>query len=119
MGNAKTKFASVFDKGMNCDICHQKMTSCAEYYPHEQGGYCFFAPRDIIYRVCIDCVTETCADCGKELPLHLCVDCKGCNKIHCWNNTDIKYQNVWNLCKSRHCNYPSEHNSKNGGGDGE
>lgn len=76
-----------------CSFCGTYTTIAREYFPHEAGGYCIFAPRDEIEYACKKCVKGVCEFCGAKHPRFCFIDCDECGKRHCFNNTDMKYEN--------------------------
>lgn len=92
----------------NCAHCDQSITKAYIFYPHEKGHYCIFAPREGTEFVCEDCAFKECEDCGEKQPRFAFIECKSCKKTHCFNNTDMKYEDNpfldgINLCNSRKC----------------
>lgn len=68
----------------------------------------FFAPRDDTDYACESCSFKTCEDCGEKLPKYMFLECDKCNKTHCFNNTDMTYDNnpmlkQYNLCNAKNC----------------
>jgi len=91
-----------------CTYCDKEMNKCIEFFPHEAGGYCIFAPRNEIDYACPDCAYKKCEDCGTEQIRYGFINCDKCNKVHCFNNTDMIYENNpalehLKLCRSRFC----------------
>ena len=76
----------------DCTYCGQKSAEMVEYYPHEEGGYCIFAPRNEIEYACNKCANKKCESCNVERPRYYFIDCEKCGKTHCYNNTDMKYE---------------------------
>uniref|UniRef100_A0A6C0CBK9 Uncharacterized protein n=1 Tax=viral metagenome TaxID=1070528 RepID=A0A6C0CBK9_9ZZZZ len=77
----------------NCSYCDAKDVPIhQEYYPHEAGGYCIFAPRSETEYACKDCASGICEFCNTKQPRYGFIDCKQCSKRHCYNNTDMKYE---------------------------
>lgn len=112
MGGVNTyEKENIEDEPKQCTYCQEKLKIYSEFYPHESGGYCIFAPRSEIDYACQACAFKKCADCGKELPKFLFIDCEQCRKTHCFNNTDMTYDNnpmlkQYELCDARHCGAP-------------
>lgn len=99
---------NVDDEPKHCTYCTEKLMTFSEFYPHEAGGYCIFAPRDDTNYACETCAFKNCADCGKKLPRYMFLDCNLCGKVHCFNNTDMTHDNNpmlsgYGLCDARHC----------------
>lgn len=99
---------NVEDEPKECTYCQEKLMTFSEFYPHEAGGYCIFAPRNETNYACPSCTTKKCEDCGIELPRWLFLDCQSCKKVHCFNNTDMVYDNNpflngYNLCDTKNC----------------
>ena len=93
---------------MKCTYCDKVTDSLTQYYPHESGGYCIFLPRNGIEYACDECTKKKCEMCGKERIRWAFIDCGKCKKTHCFNNTDMKYENnpfydKIVLCDARHC----------------
>lgn len=111
MGNINTyEKDNIEDEPTNCTYCQEKLKTYSEFYPHESGGYCIFAPRSDTDYACPECAVKRCEDCGNELPRYLFLDCKLCEKTHCFNNTDMIYDNnpmlnCHKLCDARNCGY--------------
>lgn len=112
MGNVEVfEKENIEDEPKQCTYCQVNLKTYSEFYPHEAGGYCIFAPRSEIDYACQTCSFKKCADCGKELPKYLFLDCDLCQKTHCFNNTDMTYDNNpmlngYGLCETRHCGAP-------------
>lgn len=92
-----------------CSYCNNKTNKPVEFYPHESGGYCIFMPRFKTDYACQDCAYKTCEDCGEKQIRFAFIECNKCKKIHCYNNTDMRYENNpflknVKLCRSRNCN---------------
>ena len=104
-----TYFFYIFFKAepKNCTYCHSDLKTFVEFYPHEAGGYCIFAPRSDTHYSCESCAFKKCEYCNEELPKYMFIECTKCNKTHCYNNTDMRYENnpalPYNLCDARHC----------------
>lgn len=109
---------NIGDEPHLCTYCQQKLVKFIEFYPHEAGGYCIFAPRHDIDYACESCAIKECEDCGNKLPKYLFSDCSKCEKVHCFNNTDMVYENNpmlsgYDLCEARHCGN-NRHGEKHG-----
>ena len=81
------------DETSDCTYCGKQDVKVKYYYPHEAGGYCIFAPRNKIDKACLECSHKKCFLCGEIQPRYAYIDCKQCGNIHCYNNTDMKYEN--------------------------
>ena len=93
---------------MECTYCGKKENDCMEFFPHERGGYCIFMPRDKVDYACKECAYKKCECCGVEQIRYGFIECKKCKKVHCYNNTDMKYENNpflsnLKLCAARFC----------------
>lgn len=105
---------NIEDNPTNCTYCNKQLTKFVEFYPHEAGGYCIFAPRSETDYACEECAFKKCECCGKEQVRFGFTECNKCNKTHCFNNTDMKYEGNpalgnLELCDARHC-HPIEEN---------
>ena len=95
----------------NCKYCDKKFDQdkeVFEFYPHEAGGYCIFAPRDGIDYSCSKCAYKVCESCKKEKFRHGFIECVDCEITHCWNNTDMCYEGNpmlghLDLCRAKNC----------------
>lgn len=99
---------NIEDEPHQCTYCQEKLTKYVEFYPHEAGGYCIFAPRNDIDYACESCAFKECEVCNKKLPKYMYINCSKCNKVHCFNNTDMKYEgnpmlSEFDLCDARNC----------------
>ena len=91
-----------------CNFCKKDSENLYEYYPHKSGGYCIFLPRNETYYAYDECNLRTCEVCGLKQVRTACIACQNCKKVHCFNNTDMIYENNRflkniRLCSSRHC----------------
>lgn len=92
-----------------CTYCNKEFgvnEDIFEYFPHEGGGYCIFMPRNTVDYSCKECAYKTCEFCKVERNRHSFIECKGCNKTHCFNNTDMTYKNnpfLDKLCDAMNC----------------
>jgi len=108
MGTAEVHERNTDGEQMNCTYCNKHLDTYFDFFPHEAGGYCIFAPRSEIDHACKECAFKICECCGKEQVRFAFIECKPCNKTHCFNNTDMKYEgnpfleNII-LCDARHC----------------
>lgn len=108
MGCTNIREKNDTDDIQRCTYCKGTSVKFLEYFPIESGGYSMFAPRDNTEYACELCAFKNCDDCGKKLPRSMFIDCNLCKKIHCFNNTDMKYDNNsmllrYELCDARHC----------------
>ena len=79
-----------------CTYCNKEFAhdeEVFEFYPHEAGGYCIFAPRFRTDYSCKQCAYKTCESCGSEKIRYGFIECTECGTTHCYNNTDMKYEN--------------------------
>ena len=86
-----------------CTYCGKQTKKLIEFFPHEAGGYCIFAPRNIIEYACSDCSHKRCELCNTMQIRFGFIDCDKCGKTHCYNNTDMKYENNPFLSKIKLC----------------
>ena len=111
MGAVEAKTKKYYEENnekppINCTYCNCKFEAkdnIYEYFPHEAGGYCIFAPRSTIDYACTTCAHKSCTNCSNtQLPRYAFIDCTKCNKTHCFNNTDMKdiALQQMNLCKT-------------------
>lgn len=95
----------------NCKYCDKRFDPEEEvfaFFPHEGGGYCIFAPRDVTDYSCRNCAFKTCESCKTEKIRYGFIECMDCGIVHCWNNTDMKYNGNpmlanLELCDSMNC----------------
>lgn len=92
----------------NCTYCGKQLKIWSEFYPHEFGGYCIFAPRNETDYACQECSFKDCESCGKKLMRFAFIECEKCEQTHCFNNTDMIYKGnhflePLGLCDKRFC----------------
>lgn len=103
--------AGMEDEPENCTYCTSRLRikdTFVEYFPHEAGGYCIFMPRSETDYACEICAFGTCECCNVKQPRFGFIKCEKCNKTHCFNNTDMVYENnpflrTMILCNARFC----------------
>lgn len=99
-----------------CTYCGKETNELTEFYPHEAGCYCIFMQRFKTDYACDDCAYKKCELCGEKQIRFAFIECKKCDKVHCYNNTDMKYEGnpclaKIKLCDARHCVQDDDDNS--------
>ena len=91
-----------------CTYCGKETDNLMEFFPHEAGEYCIFAPRYSIDYACEDCSYKHCKKCNTKQIRFAFIECESCNITHWFNNTDMRFENNGflsgiKLCDARYC----------------
>lgn len=76
-----------------CTFCGVSGVQVDEYYPHEKGQYSLFVPDKHIELACSSCSYIRCSCCLEKQPRFGIINCEKCGTYHCYNNTDMVYEN--------------------------